>query len=169
LDFVCKNANIAKLSKPRKMKVMRKVFILLLLVCSKTVNAGDCFDFAGRDYQIDPDLLRAISFRESSHRDNALNVQTNEKYAVGRMQIYSSNFQHLSTFGITPQRLYEDGCLNIYTGAYYLAIAFKRWGVNWDAVGAYNAGFKKNAEQDKKRKKYSQEVYQTYMQYKNSK
>ncbi|VUJ28775.1 putative lytic transglycosylase [Klebsiella pneumoniae] len=33
--------------------------------------------------------------------------------------------------------------LNIYTGAYYLAQAFKKWGVSWDAVGAYNAGFKK--------------------------
>lgn len=169
LAFFCENVTIGNLFISGEMKVMRKIFILFLLISSQSVNAWDCFDSAGRDYQIDPDLLRAISFRESSHRDNALNIQTSEKYAVGRMQIYSSNFQHLSGFGITPQRLYEDGCLNIYTGAYYLAIAFKRWGTNWDAVGAYNAGFKKDADQDRKRKKYAQEIHHIYMQYKNNK
>ncbi|HHH1368290.1 TPA: transglycosylase SLT domain-containing protein [Yersinia enterocolitica] len=146
-----------------------KVFCLLFLFTFSTVSiSADCFDRAGRDYHIDPDLLRAIAFRESSHRDNALNVTSQQKYAVGRMQIHSQNFAHLSGFGITPQHLYTDDCLNIYTGAYYLAIAFKRWGVTWDAVGAYNAGFKKDLAQDIKRRQYAQEVNQIYINYKNS-
>jgi soluble lytic murein transglycosylase-like protein len=143
--------------------------LLFLLIFPATSFGMDCFDRAGRDYHIDPDLLRAIAFRESSHRDTALNVKSRQEYAVGRMQIHSQNFAHLSDFGITPQHLYTDGCLNIYTGAYYLAIAFKRWGVNWDAVGAYNAGFKKNDKQDMKRRQYAQEVNQIYIRYKNSK
>lgn len=105
---------------------------------------------AGRDYQIEPDLLRAISFRESSWRDNALNIVSQNEYAVGKMQIHSQNFTHLAQFGITPRQLYTDSCLNIYTGAYYLAIAFKRWGYSWRAVGAYNAGFRETEVQEKK-------------------
>ncbi len=65
------------------------------------------------------------------------------------MQIHSQNFSHLAQFGITPHQLYTDSCLNIYTGAYYLAIAFKRWGYSWRAVGAYNAGFRETDAQEK--------------------
>ncbi len=122
---------------------MRKTLITGLLAITFSVNAQDCFEMAGRDYRIEPDLLRAISFRESSWRDNALNVVSQSEYAVGKMQIHSQNFSHLAQFGITPQQLYTDSCLNIYTGAYYLAIAFKRWGYSWRAVGAIMQDFVK--------------------------
>lgn len=79
------------------------------------------------------------------------------------MQIHSQNFSHLAQFGITPHQLYTDSCLNIYTGAYYLAIAFKRWGYSWRAVGAYNAGFRETDAQEKKRQKYAQEIQAIYM------
>lgn len=122
---------------------MRKTLITGLLAITFSVNAQDCFEMAGRDYRIEPDLLRAISFRESSWRDNTLNVVSQSEYAVGKMQIHSQNFSHLAQFGITPQQLYTDSCLNIYTGAYYLAIAFKRWGYSWRAVGAIMQDFVK--------------------------
>jgi len=57
--------------------------------------------------------------------------------------------------------------MNIYTGAYYLAIAFKRWGVGWESVGAYNAGFSQKPEQKAKRLKYGKEVHQIYINIKN--
>lgn len=141
---------------------MRKILITGLLAITFSANARDCFDMAGRYYRIEPDLLRAISFRESSWRDNALNVVSQSEYAVGKMQIHSQNFPHLAKFGITPQQLYTDSCLNIYTGAYYLAIAFKRWGYSWRAVGAYNAGFRKTEAQEKKRRKYANEIKAIY-------
>lgn len=53
--------------------------------------------------------------------------------------------------------------MNIYTGAYYLAVAFQRWGYNWRAVGAYNAGFSDKTEQEKKRQKYAKEIKGIYM------
>ncbi|QLK63920.1 transglycosylase SLT domain-containing protein (plasmid) [Enterobacteriaceae bacterium Kacie_13] len=134
-----------------------------------TASAADCFDAAGRDYHIDPDLLRAVAFRESSMNPHAMNIVSPEKYAVGNMQIHSQNFAHLSQFGITPQKLYSDSCMNIYTGAYYLAIAFKRWGIGWDSVGAYNAGFSLKAEQQVKRQKYAKEVHHIYMNIKKQK
>lgn len=136
---------------------------ILLLACTLSFGAkADCYDLAGRDYKIEPDLLRAISFRESSWRDHALNYVSPESYAIGRMQIHSQNFNHLSQFGITPEHLKNDVCMNIYTGAYYLAIAFKRWGYSWRAVGAYNAGFRETPEQETKRKKYAEEVRAIY-------
>nr|UKU10047.1 lytic transglycosylase [Enterobacter asburiae] len=52
--------------------------------------------------------------------------------------------------------------MNIYTGAYYLAIAFKRWGYSWRAVGAYNAGFRETEAQERKRQKYAEEIRAIY-------
>ncbi|MBL0612456.1 transglycosylase SLT domain-containing protein [Aeromonas jandaei] len=140
---------------------MKKLFTLMLFL-SQNVSAADCFDLAGQAYRIDPDLLRATSFRESSFNPRALNVVSEKKYAVGLMQIHSSNFSHLAQFGITPEGLYRDPCLNIYTGAYYMAHAIKRMGYNWEAVGAYYAGFSASPEQAAKRKWYAQRVKATY-------
>lgn len=149
-------------------KKMKNVLLVGLLTLSCPVIAQDCFEMAGRDYQIEPDLLRAISFRESSWRDNALNIVSQNEYAVGKMQIHSQNFSHLAQFGITPRQLYTDSCLNIYTGAYYLAIAFKRWGYSWRAVGAYNAGFRETEVQEKKRQKYAKEIQAIYIDIKKN-
>lgn len=145
-----------------------KILILTgLLIFPATAFSADCFDLAGRDYKIEPDLLRAVAFRESSWSGSAMNVVSEESYAVGMMQIHSQNFSHLSAFGITPRHLYHDKCLNIYTGAYYLALAFDRWGYNWRAVGAYNAGFRDNPVQESRRKKYATEVYNIYQNIKS--
>ncbi|EOH3640168.1 transglycosylase SLT domain-containing protein, partial [Salmonella enterica subsp. enterica serovar Braenderup] len=81
---------------------------------------------------------------------------------IGLMQINTQHEPELKRYGITRHHLTADPCMNIYTGAYYLAIAFRHWGVNWDAVGAYNAGFAKNAKQDKRRKHYARKIYATY-------
>lgn len=143
---------------------MRFFSATLFFLTSFTVNATDCFQMAGRDYHIDPDLLRAISFRESSFRSDAINYVSKDSYAIGNMQIHSQNFSHLAQYGISPRQLLSDPCMNIYTGAYYLAIAFKRFGVTWDAVGAYNAGFSQEPKQKAKRLKYATEVRDIYMQ-----
>ncbi|MDK8008807.1 lytic transglycosylase, partial [Escherichia coli] len=47
---------------------MKNVLLVGLLARTSPVIAQDCFEMAGRDYHIEPDLLRAISFRESSWR-----------------------------------------------------------------------------------------------------
>jgi hypothetical protein len=46
-------------------------------------------------------------------------------YGAGLMQIDSQHHARLSEFGIKPEHLLTDACLNIYTGAYYLALAFR--------------------------------------------
>nr|WP_322255236.1 TonB-dependent receptor [Klebsiella quasipneumoniae] len=90
-------------------------------------------------------------------------------YGSGLMQIDSQHFNELSRYGIKPDHLLSDACLNIYTGAYYLAQAFKKWGVSWDAVGAYNAGFKKTPRQAARRYEYAKKIHYYYTAIKASK
>jgi soluble lytic murein transglycosylase-like protein len=141
---------------------MRRALLPLLFCFSISVQATDCFDMAGRDYKIDPDLLRAISWNESNFKVGVIGKNLTTGYGLSLMQIDSQNYPHLMQFGITPDQLASDPCMNIYTGAYYLAIALKRWGYNWEAVGAYNAGFAKNDIQNTKRMNYANKIFLTY-------
>ena len=90
------------------MKALFTLFIALMIPALSV--AQDCYDLAGRDYGIDPDLLRAVSFRESSFRTDALNRVSDEKYAVGLMQIHSQNFNELREYGIHENMLKHDPC-----------------------------------------------------------
>lgn len=109
---------------------MKSVLLVGLLMLSSPVIAQDCFELAGRDYKIDPDLLRAISWKESRYRVNAIGINPVTGYGSGLMQVDSQHFNELARYGIKPEHLTTDPCMNIYTGAYYLAIAFKKWGVS---------------------------------------
>ncbi|EET4449231.1 TPA: transglycosylase SLT domain-containing protein [Escherichia coli] len=148
---------------------MKSVLLVGLLMFSSPVIAQDCFELAGRDYKIDPDLLRAISWKESRYRVNAIGINPVTGYGSGLMQVDSQHFNELARYGIKPEHLTTDPCMNIYTGAYYLAIAFKKWGVSWEAVGAYNAGFRKTERQNQRRLAYASEVYRIYTGIKSSK
>ncbi|EIM8987554.1 lytic transglycosylase, partial [Salmonella enterica] len=46
---------------------------------------------------------------------------------------------------------------------------FKKWGVSWEAVGAYNAGFRRNERQNRRRLAYASDVYRIYTGIKSSK
>ncbi|WP_290608490.1 transglycosylase SLT domain-containing protein, partial [Arsenophonus sp. ENCA] len=75
---------------------------------------------------------------------------------------------YLKSLGITPYQLRNDACMNIYTGAYFLALAFNKWGVTWQAIGAYNAGFKNNEIQNKRRLIYARKINEVYRKIKNN-
>lgn len=150
-------------------KTMKKLILVLFLTFSCNAQTSDCFDLAGRDYRIDPDLLRAIAWHESKLTPGIIGKNPVVGFGSGEMQIDSQHFPELANYGITPEQLLSDSCLNIYTGAYYLAIAFKKWGVNWQAVGAYNAGFKKSDLQNERRLNYAKSIEQYYKAIKNSK
>ncbi|HDT0028600.1 TPA: transglycosylase SLT domain-containing protein [Escherichia coli] len=156
-----------KVTRGRKMK--KWMLAICLMFINEICQATDCFDLAGRDYKIDPDLLRAISWKESRYRVNAIGINPVTGYGSGLMQVDSQHFNELARYGIKPEHLTTDPCMNIYTGAYYLAIAFKKWGVTWEAVGAYNAGFRKSERQNQRRLAYASEVYRIYTGIKSSK
>ncbi|EFX9884136.1 lytic transglycosylase, partial [Shigella flexneri] len=71
----------------------------MLAICLMFINgiceAADCFDLAGRDYKIDPDLLRAISWKESRYRVNAIGINPVTGYGSGLMQVDSQHFNEL--------------------------------------------------------------------------
>lgn len=149
---------------------MKKILIITALLLISTPSlAEDCFDMAGRDYKIDPDLLRAISWQESKWVKDAIGKNPGTGYGAGLMQIDSQHHTQLSQYGIKPEHLLTDACLNIYTGAYYLALAFKKWGVSWEAVGAYNAGFLRTDRQTTRRLAYARKIEAIYQAIKANK
>lgn len=111
--------------------------------------------------QNESDLLRAISWQESRYRVNAIGINPVTGYGSGLMQVDSQHFNELARYGIKPEHMTTDPCMNIYTGAYYLAIAFKN-GASREAVGAYNAGFRKTERQNQRRLAYASDVYRIY-------
>ncbi|VDZ80635.1 pilin-like protein [Salmonella bongori] len=152
-------------------KVIYIVFCLMIwswgVQAAETVNNKyDCFELAGRDANIDPMLLRAVAWQESglNYRITGSNALAGfgKGYGYGLMQIDSQHLLFLKKYGITKENLINDICLNIYVGAYIMAVAFNKFGENWKAVGAYNAGFKENSKQQERRTLYARKVHATY-------
>ncbi|HDJ2739878.1 TPA: transglycosylase SLT domain-containing protein [Salmonella bongori] len=152
-------------------KIIYIVFCLMIwswgVQAAETVNNKyDCFELAGRDANIDPMLLRAVAWQESglNYRITGSNALAGfgEGYGYGLMQIDSQHLLFLKKYGITKENLINDMCLNIYVGAYIMAVAFNKFGENWKAVGAYNAGFKENSKQQERRTLYARKVHATY-------
>ncbi len=146
---------------------MKLLLVFLLSLLSMSCYA-DCFVLAGRDYNIDPDLLRAIAWKESRLNAEAIGYNPTKGFGSGLMQIDSQHFDELNLYGISPEILITNPCLNIYTGAYYLALAFKKFGITWEAVGAYNAGFSRSSIQAKRRQSYAKDVRRIYAFLKNN-
>ena len=83
---------------------------IYLMFINEICHATDCFDLAGRDYKIDPDLLRAISWKESRYRVNAIGINPVTGYGSGLMQVDSQHFNELARYGIKPEHLTTDPC-----------------------------------------------------------
>lgn len=62
--------------------------------------------------------------------------------------------------GITEQRLLAEPCLSVEIGASVLAGFITRYGYNWTAVGAYNAG--NSPGRQAARIRYARKVWQRY-------
>ncbi|EKC2495411.1 transglycosylase SLT domain-containing protein [Salmonella enterica] len=138
-----------------------------LLIISHTVPAADCFESAGKDAGIDPDLLRAIAWQESRLQYDVIGKNPVSGYGMGLMQIDSQHLDYMRERGIDRELLVSDICTNIYTGALILAQAFNKWGQTWEAVGAYNAGFAATPKQHFRRMVYARKIYTVYRKLKH--
>lgn len=141
--------------------------VLCLSVISHTVLAADCFETAGEDAGIDPDLLRAIAWQESRLNYSVIGKNPGAGYGMGLMQIDSQHLGNMRKRGIDRELLVSDICTNIYSGALILAKAFNKWGTTWEAVGAYNAGFAATPGQHFRRMVYARKVYIVYRKLKH--
>lgn len=137
-------------------------FSALLLLVSGTFHASaNCWHYASSKFGIESRLLRAIAHVESGMNPSALGRNTNGTTDMGLMQINSSHLKQLSKLGVTPATLTSDSCQSLVIGASILTDMMKVYGYSWEAVGAYNAGMRKDRHD--LRMKYAQKVWRVYI------
>ena len=115
-----------------------KTFLLatIFVAAASTESLAFCFEEAGQQYGINPQILRAIAKVESNFNPRAVNRNSNGTYDFGLMQINSS---WASTLGKKRWEAQGDACYNTKTGAWILAMCINKYGYNWKAIGCYNS------------------------------
>jgi soluble lytic murein transglycosylase-like protein len=142
------------------MKVLFYLCCAVFSINATAQNLDDCFDAAGKAFNVNPLLLKAIAYTESRLNQQAININKDKNGNVvstdfGVMQINDLTwFDFLRNYEITPEMIKTDPCVNIEAGAWVLASNFATSGEGWLAVGAYNAGYKKTATYEKIRSEY---------------
>jgi hypothetical protein len=133
------------------MTKLRAFFIAAILSMAVTTNGfAFCFEEAGAEYGINPQILRAIAKVESNYNPAAVNMNTNGTYDFGLMQINSS---WAATLGKKRWNKLGDACYNTKTGAWILAQCMNKYGYTWKAIGCYNS------QTPTKRDRYAKRVF----------
>ena len=123
--------------------------IFVLIICT-TVAQAFCFEEAGKEHRISPELLKSIARVESGFNYKAVNKNRNGSRDLGLMQINSA---WIDTLSLKRDELITDPCYNVMTGAGILRRCIDRHEYTWEAVGCYNAKSKG------KREGYSWKIY----------
>jgi soluble lytic murein transglycosylase-like protein len=143
------------------------------LVFSPFLHAIDCnlysdiYTEAGKRFNIDPYLIKAVCSEESNEQPGAVNKDNHDhSIDIGACQINSFWFDIFTNdFGIPLDQLKNDAATSIYASGYILAYNFSLFEPSPNTIGGYNAGWdkKKQASRDsyasrvlKKRKKIHQ-------------
>lgn len=120
---------------------MRSVFVFLIVTASPMALAsGTCWDRAAAEGGTTVELLQAISWVESSMRPQAVNsshVRITGTRDIGLVGVNTAP-DVLRRLGVSEADLF-DSCTNVRVGARILKEKFVRYGMTWEAVGAYNA------------------------------
>jgi len=125
-------------------------FSMILFVATAAHADELCFEEAGVEYGINPQILKAIARVESNYKPRAINWNKNGTYDFGVMQINSSWYYAL---GKEWWMTLGDPCSNIRGGAKILSGCMKKYGYTWEAIGCYNS------QTPSKRDRYAQSVY----------
>lgn len=131
-------------------KITTFAIAVLLFMATGAAAEPLCFDEAGSQYGINPQILRAIAKVESNFDPRAINWNTNGTYDFGVMQI---NSIWAPTLGLERWNTLGDPCSNIKTGASILANCMKKYGYSWEAIGCYHS------QTPDKRDKYARLVF----------
>lgn len=100
---------------------------------SAPADLDPIYQAAGREWNVDPLLLRAVAGQESGGTSNP-DLARSPKGAGGRMQLMPGTAQGM---GVTDT---SDPAQNIYGGAKYLSQQLDKYGNPEMALAAYNAG-----------------------------
>ena len=126
------------------------VWALVVLLCGQTeVQAKDklpmnpasmeqCIAGAAQFHRVDPQLLKAILMVESKLNPRALNQNANGTRDIGVAQVNTIHLPTLEKHGIGEKEL-QDGCVNVYVGAWLLSKQIARHGMNWFGIAAYHS------------------------------
>lgn len=128
-------------------------------VFAAPVEVSACYERAGRDYGIDPDLLLSIGIQESRLNNKAINKGS---YDYCQMQVNQIHTDELKDFGINLKELTHQPCTCIYSGTWVLAKFFQRYGRSWNTVGMYNAGVKNSPVPNRNRANYARSIRGIY-------
>ena len=135
----------------RTMIRLRLFCIIVAVLAAGTARAEElCFQEAGVEYSINPQILKAIAKVESNFNPRAVNHNKNGTYDFGVMQINSSWYY---TLGKEWWMTLGDPCSNIKGGARILSGCMKKYGYSWEAIGCYNS------QTPDKRDKYALAVF----------
>lgn len=116
-----------------------KVLLLIGMTFAPVMAKANCFGLAGQRYGVDPLLLKAIAWQESGFRSIVHPTNVNGSTDLGWMGINTGWLPTLAKWKISRERLLNDSCLNVQTGAWVLQQCMKTYGQTWKAVGCYNA------------------------------
>jgi soluble lytic murein transglycosylase-like protein len=145
------------------MQSICKHFILAGILSSIAGLAhADCWEEAGREFSIAPDLLYAIAQQESNLDPRAIGYNRNGSRDIGLMQINSIHLPSLAKRQITEKTLLNDSCQALKVGASILADFMRRYGYSWEAVGAYNAGTATDGGAPERRMQYAKKIAVRY-------
>jgi soluble lytic murein transglycosylase-like protein len=95
-----------------------------------------CFEQAGAEYGVAPEILWALSTKESGGNPTAYNQNSNGSYDYCHMQINSGWYRVL---GKERWDALSDPCQCTRTGAWILSNCMRKYGYSWKAIGCYHS------------------------------
>lgn len=98
----------------------------------------NCWDEAGKKYNLDPWLIFAYAQTESTLNPNAVN-KNKSSIDRGIMQINSFWLPTLEKYNIKVNDLF-DSCVSIFIGSWIIRQNIDRYGYNYNGLVAYNVG-----------------------------
>ncbi|EEQ7903663.1 lytic transglycosylase domain-containing protein [Escherichia coli] len=143
------------------------IFTLSILITKMSFASSACFNEAGTMFRIEPNLIKAIALVESNLKKDSIGKNRDKKnniksFDYGLMQINQMHIPMLKKRGIIKDErdLLDNPCLNIKIGTEILYKHFSRYGMTWQCLGTYNAGFA--MDNQKKRLQYAKKIYIVY-------
>jgi soluble lytic murein transglycosylase-like protein len=102
--------------------------------------AVQCVAEASARYEVPELLMHAILMKENG-RNGKYSVNKNGTYDLGLAQINTSWLTYFAKYGIRPEYIMDDPCVNISISAYILKYNWLRQNHDWfRAIVAYNIG-----------------------------